>query len=104
MKKFLLTLSVIIATTFSSMAQNRAMEIVREINNPKSDKVLVASHRADWRNHPENSIEAMNSAIEMGVDIIELDLALTKDSVLVVCHDRTPVSYTHLTLPTICSV
>lgn len=89
MKKFLLTLSVIIATTFSSMAQNRAMEIVREINNPKSDKVLVASHRADWRNHPENSIEAMNSAIEMGVDIIELDLALTKDSVLVVCHDRT---------------
>lgn len=31
----------------------------------------------------------MNSAINMGVDIIELDLALTKDSVLVVCHDRT---------------
>ena len=38
MKKFLLTLSVIIATTFSSMAQNRAMEIVREINNPNPTK------------------------------------------------------------------
>lgn len=49
----------------------------------------MASHRGDWRNYPENSLAAMNSAINMGVDIIELDLALTKDSVLVVCHDRT---------------
>ncbi len=76
---------------FSSniMAQNRAMDIVAEINNPKSEKILVASHRGDWRNHPENSLQGMNSAINMGVDIIELDLALTKDSVLVICHDRT---------------
>ncbi len=70
-------------------AQNRAKEIIKEINNPKSKYVIVASHRGDWRNHPENSIPAMKSAIDMGVDIIELDLALTKDSALVVCHDRT---------------
>ena len=25
----------------------------------------------------------------MGADIVEIDLALTSDSVLVVCHDRT---------------
>lgn len=70
-------------------AGNRAKEIIDIINDPSTDYVLVASHRGDWRNYPENSLPAMNSAIKMGVDIIELDLAMTKDSVLVVCHDRT---------------
>ena len=49
----------------------------------------MASHRGDWRNYPENSIAAIESVIGMGVDIMELDLKLTKDSVLVLCHDRT---------------
>ena len=70
-------------------AGNRAKEIIDIINDPATDYVLVASHRGDWRNYPENSLPAMTSAIKMGVDIIELDLAMTKDSVLVVCHDRT---------------
>ena len=43
----------------------------------------------DWRNYPENSIPAIESVIRMGVDIMELDLKLTKDSVLVLCHDHT---------------
>lgn len=88
MKKFLLT-AAFIFSALGCFAQNRAEEIINVINGPKSDYVLVASHRGDWRNYPENSLAAMNSAIKMGVDIIELDLAMTKDSVLVVCHDRT---------------
>lgn len=67
----------------------RAERIVAEIHNPSSRTVLVASHRGDWRNWPENSIEAIESVIEMGVDIMELDLKLTADSVLVLCHDNT---------------
>ncbi|MCI1640129.1 MAG: glycerophosphodiester phosphodiesterase family protein, partial [Bacteroidales bacterium] len=47
------------------------------------------AHRGDWRNWPENSLPGFESAIEMGVDIIELDVHMTKDSVLVVCHDGT---------------
>ena len=65
------------------------MWIVRQIENPKSKYVLVASHRGDWRNFPENSIPAIESVIRMGVDIMELDLKLTKDSVLVLMHDKT---------------
>lgn len=87
--KALFSATLLLLLSSNIMARNRAMDIVAEINNPKSEKILVASHRGDWRNHPENSLPAMNSAINMGVDIIELDLALTKDSVLVVCHDRT---------------
>lgn len=67
----------------------RAEAIVAEMHDPASKKVLVASHRGDWRNYPENSIPAIRSAIEMGVDIVEIDLALTADSVLILCHDRT---------------
>lgn len=60
-----------------------------EIHNSQSKYVVVASHRGDWRNYPENSIGAIESAIRMGVDIVEIDLKLTKDSVLVLSHDKT---------------
>jgi glycerophosphoryl diester phosphodiesterase len=39
------------------------------------NKVMVASHRGDWRNAPENSLLAFEYAAAMGVDVIELDLA-----------------------------
>ncbi len=69
--------------------ESRADKIVREIHNPKSKYVVVISHRGDWRNYPENSIQAIESIIRMGADMMELDLKLTKDSVLVLCHDKT---------------
>lgn len=67
----------------------RAERILEEITNPNSEYVVVISHRGDWRNYPENSIPAIESAIRMGVDIMELDVKMTKDSVLVLCHDQT---------------
>lgn len=51
--------------------------------------VLVAAHRGDWRNAPENSIPALKNSIAMGADIMELDVQMTKDSVLVLMHDAT---------------
>lgn len=50
---------------------------------------MVASHRGDWRNAPENSLSAYRSAMIMGVDMIEVDLKMSKDSVLVILHDQT---------------
>ena len=94
MKKLLILLSglLLLQTSCShteSAPGTRAERVVSEIHDPASKKVLVASHRGDWRNYPENSLPAIRSAIEMGVDIVEIDLALTSDSVLVLCHDRT---------------
>lgn len=68
---------------------NRAEMIVAQMHDPASKYVVVACHRGDWRNYPENSIPAIESIIRMGADIMELDLKLTKDSVLVLSHDRT---------------
>ncbi|WP_307756642.1 glycerophosphodiester phosphodiesterase family protein [uncultured Alistipes sp.] len=93
MKKLLFSfmlIPVFWGSTFAqSASKNRAAETICELHDPHSRNVLVVAHRGDWRNYPENSIPAIESAISMGVDIVEIDLALTADSVLVVCHDRT---------------
>ena len=68
---------------------NRAEKILAEINDPNSEYVVVISHRGDWRNYPENSIPAIESVIRKGVDMMELDVKMTKDSVLVLMHDKT---------------
>lgn len=51
-------------------------------------------HRGDTVYYPENSIEAVISAVRMGADIIEIDLCLTKDGVLVLLHDANDLSQT----------
>lgn len=53
------------------------------------DKIMVVAHRGDWRNAPENSVWSIRKAIEAGADMVEVDLKLTKDSVLILMHDRT---------------
>ncbi|WP_145996423.1 glycerophosphodiester phosphodiesterase family protein, partial [Dysgonomonas massiliensis] len=52
-------------------------------------KVFVASHRGDWRNYADNSIEGIESCIQMGVDIVEIDVSRTKDGHLILMHDKT---------------
>ena len=76
-------------TPTATSTGTRTERILSILHDPASDQVLVASHRGDWRNYPENSLAAIESVIRMGVDIMELDLKLTKDSVLVLCHDHT---------------
>ena len=83
-----------IAFLVNSCTQQQAFDtrtdkILHEINDPNSDYIVVASHRGDWRNYPENSIPAIESVIRMGVDIMELDVKMTKDSVLILMHDKT---------------
>ncbi len=87
--KRLLIWTLCLATAFTAVAESRTDKLLRELRNPKSDYVFVIAHRADWRNFPENSLEAIESAIQMGVDIVELDVHRTADGELVVCHDRT---------------
>ena len=88
-----LTLAVVIASAAACSQKeqyaNRAEKILAEINDPNSEYVVVISHRGDWRNYPENSIPAIESIIRMGVDMMELDVKMTKDSVLVLMHDKT---------------
>ena len=70
-------------------AQDRIAEIRKALLDKDTSRVLVVAHRGDWRYAPENSILAIENAIKLGVDIIEVDVAKTKDGHLVLMHDRT---------------
>ena len=85
-KTFLLVILTIIS--LGALAEDRAERLRDNLfNNPKY--VTIAAHRGDWRNHPENSIPAFKSCIDMGIDMIEIDVQRTKDGKLILMHDRT---------------
>lgn len=53
----------------------------------EASRILVHGHRGARARRPENTIPAFRYAIEQGVDVLELDVAVTKDNVPVVSHD-----------------
>lgn len=87
--KYVLLLLLWILPAHAQVAADKVDQIRKELFNPASGKVLVAAHRGDWRNACENSLEAIENAVQMGVDIVEVDLARTKDGHLILLHDNT---------------
>ncbi len=87
MRRLLPGLALLLAPLLSLEA--RVDDILRSLRDATSDRVLVVAHRADWRNAPENSLPAIRRALDMGVDIVEIDVRRTKDGRFVVIHDRT---------------
>ncbi len=71
------------------MKTSKIQNLIDNFKDSKSKKVIVVAHRGDWRNAPENSLQAIRNCIDMGVDMVEIDVRLTKDNELVVIHDRT---------------
>src|SRR6266568_3328202 len=59
-------------------------------------RILVHGHRGARARRPENTLPAFRYALEQGVDVLELDVAVTRDNVAVVSHDP-------LLNPAICS-
>jgi glycerophosphoryl diester phosphodiesterase len=53
------------------------------------DGVLVMAHRGGRGLWPENTLYAFEQAVELGVDVLEMDIHATKDGELVVIHDST---------------
>jgi glycerophosphoryl diester phosphodiesterase len=50
-------------------------------------RILVHGHRGARARRPENTIPAFEYAIAQGVDALEMDMAVTKDGVIVISHD-----------------
>ena len=73
----------------SPLQQKKTDQILYQIKNPSKNTILVVSHRGDWRYAPENSLLAIQRCIDLGVDIVEIDVQLTKDGHLVAMHDKT---------------
>lgn len=84
---FVLLFTLFVACTIS--AQTRADSLLMNLHNSKSKYIFVIAHRADWRNAPENSLQGIEKAIEMKVDMVELDIQPTKDGNFICMHDDT---------------
>jgi len=76
---------VVVLLTGALLAYTGTIAQTKHITN----KVLVAAHRGDWRNAPENSVQGLKNSIAKKFDIVECDLKRTKDGVLILLHDKT---------------
>ncbi len=57
------------------------------LSEPATQMILVHGHRGARAQRPENTSPAFQYAIDAGVDALELDMAVTKDNVIVISHD-----------------
>lgn len=87
--KFLAVTFIIVICNISVFcpAYSQVEAIKQSFLNAESPHILVAAHRAAHKKHPENSIAAIKEAIRLGVDIIEIDVKVSKDGVPMLMHD-----------------
>jgi glycerophosphoryl diester phosphodiesterase len=55
----------------------------------REHRPLAVAHRGHSIAYPENTLEAYRKAIELGVEMIECDVNITRDGKLVMIHDAT---------------
>lgn len=83
MRSFLTSFVLVLCLVGTVSAQHRALNL----KHIPEGKVLVVAHRGDWRNAPENSLQAIQNCIDMGVDMVEIDVQMTSDGEVVLMHD-----------------
>lgn len=59
------------------------------VQRPYLESGLIFAHRGASYYEAENTIEAFDLALRQGADVLETDLQITKDSQIVLFHDRT---------------
>lgn len=93
-KQSLLSAALLLAA-LATQAATHVDSLLNCLHNPKSNYVFVIAHRADWRGAPENSIQGIENAIRMGVDMVEIDIRRTiptLEEALLACRGRVLVN------------
>ncbi len=76
-------------TNKSSVEKQTIDALIQNLEDSENNEIIVVAHRGDWRNAPQNSLQAIQNCIDMGVDMVEIDIQQTKDGHLVLMHDET---------------
>ena len=79
----------LLSLALSVNAQNNLTKIQQDFENANTKTVLVAAHRGEHHHYPENSLLSIQAAIDLSVDIVEIDVRQTKDGQLILMHDKT---------------
>ncbi len=64
-----------------------AVTILPKSTTPRASQPLVVAHRGGAALAPENTLGAFANAIQLGVDMVECDVHLSKDGHVIVMHD-----------------
>ena len=94
MRSLILT-TLFLACFFSCEKMDADLSQVRNLNDDKISPLGhagmgIASH------YPINSFESISNALNLGAEGVEIDIQMTKDSVLVLFHDKTLEEQTDL--------
>lgn len=87
-KKGIAVLAVLVLAACANSPHDSVGRVRALLDDEHSRYVMVVAHRACWaEGAPENSISAIRNCIALGVDMVEIDVALTADGVPVLMHD-----------------
>lgn len=74
----------------TSLADRLATSFTDRTSDQHQDlRVLSIAHRGASGHAPENTLAAVRTATELGVDMVEVDVQRTRDGALVLLHDAT---------------
>ena len=84
-----LGLGLCLQLIFSQVQHLPIDKLIEVYNNPVNypNYVMVSAHRGYWKDCPENSLPAIQAAIDIGADMVEFDITKTDDGVLYLLHD-----------------
>ena len=71
---------IMLAVLLSSVSALSALESVKYID--------VHGHRGTRGTRPENTLASFREALRVGVDVLEMDMNVTKDGVVVISHEK----------------
>ncbi|WP_416445168.1 glycerophosphodiester phosphodiesterase family protein [Leeuwenhoekiella sp. A16] len=85
MKNYILFLASLLFIGIS--CKPKSEQKAENMQEPTAHRIQVQGHRGERGNLPENTIPAFLSALEKGVDVLELDVVISKDKQVVVSHE-----------------
>lgn len=86
-----MVLCLILAASYSIIhAQHSPVKkLPVKLYSDNNDGFVVIGHRGASAYYPENTMAGFRAAVDMGAEMIELDILLSKDGIPVVIHDET---------------
>ena len=80
-------LSAFSALVVLAAAIDPCSQLTADSNGGGHKNIVVIAHRGAHKTVPENTLAALDRAIELGCDYVEIDVRRTKDGALVIMHD-----------------
>ena len=87
--KWIIGGSALIFAVYLILAIMPNMFVSKGLDPQKAKGMYIVAHRGGAGIGPENTLSCIEKGIACGADMIEIDIHLTKDGHLLVCHDET---------------